>query len=66
MPGSWKLPAPSLFLPLHQNNARASDEDLNLYFQKVNAVLASRGSTARAFNPEPYKWFKVYTGIAAE
>lgn len=53
-------------LPLHQNNARASDEDLNLYFQKVNAVLASRGSTARAFNPEPYKWFKVYTGIAAE
>ena len=53
-------------LPLHHNNARASDEDLNLYFKKVNEILIAKGSIARAFNPEPYKWFKVYTGIAAE
>lgn len=53
-------------LPLHHNNARASDEDLNLYFQKVNEILIANGSAARAFNPEPYKWFKVYMGIASE
>lgn len=53
-------------LPLHHTNARASNEDLNLYFQKVNAVLEADGSPARAFNPEPYKWFKVYTGLVSE
>ena len=53
-------------LPLHHTNARASDEDLNLYFQKVNQILEERGCPARAFNPEPYRWFHVYTGIRGE
>jgi len=53
-------------LPLHHNNAKVSGEDLNLYFQKVNEALIANGSAARAFNPEPYKWFKVYMGIVRE
>ena len=53
-------------LPLHHNNAQVSNEDLNLYFQKVNDILIADGSTARAFNPEPYKWFKIYMGITQE
>lgn len=54
--------APNI-LPLHQTNARASDEDLNLYFHKVNKILEEKGCPARAFNPKPYQWFQVYTGI---
>ena len=53
-------------LPLHHNNARASDEDLNVYMEKTNAILRKHGSPARAFNPEPYKWFKIYTGICMD
>ncbi len=55
-----------LCLPLHHNNARASDEDLNAYFAELNAVLKAHGSPARGFNPEPYRWYTVQTGIAAE
>ena len=54
--------APNILLR-HQTNARASDEDLNLYFQKVNKILEEKGCPARAFNPKPYQWFQVYTGI---
>lgn len=53
-------------MPLHHNNARAQDEDLNLYFQKVNEILKSHGSSARAFNPEPYKWYTIQTSIIAD
>lgn len=55
-----------LMMPLHQNNARATGEDLNEYFNKVNEILVSRGSTARAFNPEPYRWYQICTSILAE
>jgi len=55
-----------LYMPLHHNNARASNEDLNAYFAKVNAILKSHGSTSMAFNPEPYKWYSVYTSIIGE
>lgn len=55
-----------LALPLHHNNARATGEDLNEYFQKVNHCLKEDGSAARAFNPEPYRWYKVNLGISVE
>lgn len=55
-----------LMMPLHQNNARATGEDLNAYFREVNQVLAGRGSLARAFNPEPYRWYQICTSIIAE
>ena len=55
-----------LALPLHHNNARAKDEDLNEYFRKVNDVLISHGSSARAFNPEPYKWYSIQLSIINE
>lgn len=55
-----------LIMPLHHNNARAAGEDLNEYFKRVNEVLISRGSTARAFNPEPYRWYQICTSIIAE
>lgn len=55
-----------LILPLHHNNARAAGEDLNEYFRKVNEVLISRNCAARAFNPEPYRWYTVCTSIIAE
>lgn len=55
-----------LMMPLHHNNARATGEDLNEYFRKVNEVLAERGSAARAFNPEPYRWYQICTSIIAE
>jgi len=55
-----------LMLPLHHNNAAVSGEDLNAYFAQVNAILAKHGSTARAFNPEPYKWHTVRTSIISE
>ena len=55
-----------LALPLHHNNARAKDEDLNEYFRKVNDVLISHGSSARAFNPEPYKWYSIHLSIINE
>lgn len=55
-----------LMMPLHQNNARASGEDLNAYFKQVNEELISRGSAARVFNPEPYRWYQICTSIVAE
>ena len=55
-----------LIMPLHQNNARATGEDLNAYFKRVNEVLRERGSEARAFNPEPYRWYRIFTSIAAD
>lgn len=55
-----------LAMPLHHNNARATDEDLNEYFCKVNQVLKDHGSFARAFNPEPYKWYTVQMSIIGE
>lgn len=55
-----------LILPLHHNNARASDEDLNDYFEKVNAVLKAHNYPGMAFNPEPYKWYTVQTSIIKE
>ena len=55
-----------LMMPLHHNNARAKGEDLNEYFEKVNEILAAHGSPARAFNPEPYKWYTINLSIIAE
>ncbi len=55
-----------LMMPLHHNNARAAGEDLNEYMRKVNEVLISRGSAARAFNPEAYRWYQIHTSIVAE
>ncbi|MDO4267282.1 MAG: MBL fold metallo-hydrolase [Eubacteriales bacterium] len=55
-----------LMLPLHHNNARASGEDLNAYMRNVNDILISRNSTARVFNPEPYRWYQICTSIFAE
>lgn len=52
-----------LIMPLHHNNARAAGEDLNAYFRQVNEALTSRGSWARAFNPEPYRWYQIQTSI---
>lgn len=55
-----------LAMPLHHNNARATGEDLNAYFRQVNEILKQRGSAARAFNPEPYKWYQICTSILPE
>lgn len=55
-----------LILPLHHNNARASGEDLNEYFRRVNEILVSRNCAGRAFNPEPYRWYQICTSIIAE
>ena len=55
-----------LAMPLHHNNARASEEDLNAYFRKVNEILQDRGSAARAFNPKPYQWYQICTSIIQE
>jgi hypothetical protein len=55
-----------LMMPLHHNNARASGEDLNEYFRRVNEVLAANGSPARAFNPEPYRWYQLQMSLVAE
>ena len=55
-----------LMMPLHHNNARAAGEDLNDYMKKVNEVLIRRGSAARVFNPEPYRWYQICTSIVAE
>ncbi len=55
-----------LYMPMHHNNARASNEDLNAYFVKVNDVLKAHGSNAKAFNPEPYKWYTISTSIIGE
>ncbi len=53
-----------LCMPLHHNNARATGEDLNEYFNQVNNCLIEAGSNARAFNPEPYRWYQIQTGIS--
>lgn len=55
-----------LMMPLHHNNARAAGEDLNDYMRKVNEVLVSRGSAARVFNPEAYRWYQICTSVIAE
>lgn len=55
-----------LCLPLHHNNARAKGEDLNEYFVQVNEILRSRGSVARGFNPEPYRWYSLQTSLIGE
>ena len=52
-----------LAMPLHHNNARASGEDLNEYFVQVNQILLDKGSSARAFNPEPYKWYTIRLSV---
>ena len=55
-----------LAMPLHHNNARATGENLNDYFYQVNEILEKHGSSARAFNPEPYKWYQICTSIISE
>lgn len=55
-----------LMMPLHHNNARAAGEDLNDYMKQVNEILIQRGSAARVFNPEPYRWYQICTSIVAE
>lgn len=55
-----------LMMPLHHNNARSTGEDLNAYFQKVNQVLMENDSPARAFNPEPYKWYTINLSLFAD
>lgn len=50
-------------LPWHHSNALRTGEDLNAYFEKVNAALKEMGSSAKAFNPEPYRWYTIYLGI---
>lgn len=55
-----------LMMPLHHNNARAAGEDLNAYMQQVNEILIARGSAARVFNPEPYRWYQIQTSVVAE
>ncbi|MDO5346367.1 MAG: MBL fold metallo-hydrolase [Lachnospiraceae bacterium] len=55
-----------LMMPLHHNNARATGEDLNEYFEKVNEILVAKGSPARAFNPEPYRWYTINLSILAD
>lgn len=55
-----------LMMPLHHNNARAAGEDLNAYMERVNQELKRRGSAARVFNPEPYRWYRICTSIVAE
>lgn len=55
-----------LMMPLHHNNARAAGEDLNAYFRRVNEILIASGSPARAFNPEPYRWYQIQTSIVSE
>lgn len=52
--------------PLHHNNARATGEDLNEYFYQVNRILKEHGSMARAFNPEPYKWYSIQMSVIRE
>ena len=41
--GQLEMMGAQYILPLPQTNARASDEDLNLYFQKVNKILEEKG-----------------------
>ncbi len=55
-----------IMMPLHHNNARASGEDLNAYFKQVNEILAQKGSPAKAFNPEPYRWYTISLSVLAE
>lgn len=55
-----------LMMPLHHNNARATGEDLNEYFEKVNEILTAKESPARAFNPEPYRWYTINLSILAD
>lgn len=50
-------------LPWHHNNALVTGEDLNAYMEQVNQVLAQHGSPAKAFNPEPYRWYRMWVGI---
>ena len=49
--------------PWHHSNALTTGEDLNAYIENVNEVLKAHHSPARAFNPDPYRWYKVYLGI---
>ena len=50
-------------MPWHHSNALITGEDLNAYFEEVNAELKKRGSLAKAFNPDPYQWYQLYLGI---
>ncbi len=52
-----------LMMPLHHNNARAKDEDLNVFFQEVNQILREHHYPGEAFNPEPYQWYSLCTSI---
>lgn len=55
-----------LYMPMHHNNARVRNEDLNEYFEKVNEILRTHHSNAVAFNPEPYKWYTINLSIVGE
>ncbi len=49
--------------PWHHSNALTTGEDLNAYIENVNEVLKAHHSPARAFNPDPYRWYQMYIGI---
>ncbi len=50
-------------LPWHHNNALVTGEDLNSYMEAVNRELEKQGNPAKAFNPEPYRWYSLYLGF---
>ena len=52
-------------LPWHHSNALLTGEDLNAYMEAVNRVLDENGYAGKAFNPEPYQWYRMYLGIEA-
>lgn len=63
--GQMEQMGAQLMMPLHHNNARASGEDLNDFFEKVNKILREHGYPGAAFNPEPYRWYTIQTQILA-
>lgn len=53
-----------LVVPMHQDACDETNQDMNAYAEKVNDLLAEKGSGMRMFNPRRLRWYTVKTMIA--
>jgi len=54
-----------LMIPMHHVPSAEGPNGMNAYIEAVNRSLEERGSTSRAFSPEPYRWYSLGLAVSA-
>ena len=55
-----------LVIPSHYEGVLYRGDDVSGRIEALNARLREAGCVTRILNQERYRWYRIYTGIAAE